>query len=135
MPTTNDLAVRASHRLAREKIPFHVIPNQQRVMTLDVVKIFMIAIAAYVCRKRNERLAFVISISLFFGLVATVIFSFLDDDRLLLLFPWRVSAVLAPIALVLIVSDVLNGLRRTWIYQHQKLLFIPIILLAGSCNL
>jgi hypothetical protein len=131
MPTTNDLAVRASHILAREKIPFHAIPMQW-VTTLDVVKILMIAIAAYGCRKQNERLAFVLSISLFFGLAATVIFACLDDDRLLLLFPWRVSAVLAPIALVLVVSDLLNRLRHTWIYNNQKLLFIPIILLAAS---
>ena len=131
MPTTNDLAVRASHILAREKIPFHAIPMQW-VTTLDVAKIFMIAVAAYVCRRKNERLAFVISISLFLGLVATVIFAFFDDDRLLLLFPWRVSAVLAPIALVLIVSDALSGLRHTWVGNNQKLLFVPIILLAGS---
>jgi hypothetical protein len=104
----------------------------QWVTTLDVAKIFMIAAAAYVCRKRNERLAFVISISLFLGLVVTVIFAFFDDDRLLLLFPWRVSAVLAPIALVLIVSDALSGLRHTWVGNNQKLLIIPIILLAGS---
>jgi hypothetical protein len=131
MPTTKDLAARASHILVREKIPFHAIPTQW-VTGLDVVKIFMIAIAAYVYRKKNERLAFVISIALFLGLIATVIFAFFDDDRLLLLFPWRVSAVLAPIALVLIVSEVLDSLRHTWICNNQKLLFIPIILLAGS---
>jgi hypothetical protein len=131
LPTTSDLAVRASHILAREKIPFHAIPATW-VTTRDVVKIFMIAIAAYVYRKQNERLAFVISIALFLSLATTVIFGFLDDDRLLLLFPWRVSAVLAPIALVLIVSEMLNGLRHTWIYQNQKLVFIPITLLAGS---
>jgi hypothetical protein len=74
----------------------------------------------------------VIFVSLILGTVATVIFAFVDDDRLLLLLPWRVSAVLAPIALILIVSAVLNGLPHKWIYQNQKLLFIPIILLAAS---
>jgi hypothetical protein len=130
MPTTNDLTVRASYILAREKIPFHAIPMQW-VTALDALKIFMIAVAAYVYRKQHERLAFVIAISLFLGLVVTAVFAFLDDDRLLLLFPWRVSAVLAPIAFVLIVSGVLNRFRHTWIYNNQKLLFIPIILLAG----
>ena len=130
MPTTNDLAEKASHILVREKIPFHAIPMQW-LTTLDILKVFMIAIAAYVCRK-DRRLSSVIFVSLILGIVATVIFAFVDDDRLLLLFPWRVSAVLAPIALILIVSAVLNGLPHKWIYQHQKLLFIPIILLAAS---
>ena len=109
MPTTNDMADKASRILAREKIPFHAIPMQW-MTTLDIFKVLMIAIAAYIYRKQNGRLSFVISISLILGIVATVIFAFLDDDRLLLLFPWRVSGVLAPIALILIVSAVLNGL-------------------------
>ena len=131
MPTTSDLADSASHILAREKIPFHAIPMQWLTI-LDIFKLFMIAIAAYACRKQNGRLSSVIFISLILGIVATVIFAFLDDDRLLLLFPWRVSAVLAPIALILIVSAVLNGLPHAWIYNHQKLFFIPIIFLASS---
>ena len=133
MPTTSDLADRASHILVREQVPFEAIPMQW-LTTLDIFKVFMIAIAAYVYRKQNARLSSVISISLILGIVATVIFAFLDDDLLLLLFPWRVSGVLAPIALILIVSAVLNGLPYKWtkiIYNHQKLLFLCIMLSAG----
>jgi hypothetical protein len=130
MPTTSDLADRASHILARERIPFHAIPMHW-LTTLDIFKVSMIAIAAYICRKQDERLAFVLVISLILGIATTVIFGFLDDDRILLLFPWRVSVILAPIALILLVSAVLNGLPKAWIYKHQKFVLIPIILLAG----
>jgi hypothetical protein len=129
VPTTSDLANRASHILVREKIPFQTIPMQW-LTTLDILKIIMIAIAAYVCRK-DGRLSSVMSVSLVLSVVATVIFAFVDDDRFLLLFPWRVSTVLAPIALILIVSAVLNGWPHKWIYRNQKLLFAPIILLAA----
>jgi hypothetical protein len=131
MPTTGDFADRATHILAREKIPFHAIPMQW-LTTLDILKVSMIAIAAYICRKQNGRLSSVISISLILGIAATVIFGFLDDDRLLLMFPWRVSAILAPIALILLVSAMLNGfLPQAWIYNHQTFVLIPIISLAG----
>jgi hypothetical protein len=129
MPTTSDLADRASHILVREQVPFEAIPMQW-LTTLDIFKVFMIAIAAYVYRKQNARLSSVISISLILGIVATVIFAFLDDDVLFLLFPWRVSGVLAPIALILIVSAVLNVCFK-WtkrVYNHQRLLFLCIVI-------
>jgi hypothetical protein len=133
MPTTDDLADTASRILVREKIPFHAIPARW-ITTLDISKVFMVAIAGYICWNQNKRLSSVILISLIFAIVTTLLFSFLDNDRLLLLFPWRVSVVLAPIALILIVSAVLNGLPDEWlktIYDRQKLLFICIIILAG----
>jgi hypothetical protein len=92
----------------------------------------MIALAAYISCKQNVRLSAVLFISLILGIIATVIFGYLDDNRLLLLFPWRVSAVLAPIALILILSAALNNLTPIWIYAHQNWVFIAIILLAGS---
>jgi hypothetical protein len=132
MPTTSDLAESARHILAREKLPFHAIPAHW-LATLDILKIFIIAIAAYIWRKQNERLSSILSISLILGVIATAVFAFLDHDYLLLLFPWRVSAILAPIALILIVSAVLNGLSHPWIYKQKLLLlFIPIMLLAGT---
>jgi hypothetical protein len=130
MPTTSDFAERASQILVREKIPFQAIPMQWLTI-LDILKLFMIAIAAYVCRK-DQRLSCVIFVSLILGVIVTAIFAFVDEDRLLLLLPWRVSAVLAPIALILIVSAVLNGLPHKWMYHHQALLFVPVILLAGA---
>ena len=131
MPTTDELANKASRVLTRDKIPFHAIPTQW-VTTLDILKVFMIALAAYICRRQHPRLSSILFISLILGIVTTVIFSYLDDNRLLLLFPWRVSAVLAPIALILIVSAVFNGLPNKWIYNNQKLIFIPILVLAAS---
>src|SRR5262249_37055780 len=132
MPTSADLADRASQYLARQKLPFHAIPAHW-LTTLDVLKVMMIALGAYICWKRNGRLSSVIFTSLISATVVTGIFAYLDDNRLLLLFPWRVSAVLAPIALILIVSTVLNILpQHTWIYDNQRLLLIPILLLAGS---
>jgi len=130
IPTTSDLAIMASQILVREKAPSAAIPTEW-LTTLDILKILMIAVAAYVCRK-DGRLSSVMSVSLILGVVATVIFAFVNDDRLLLLFPWRVSTVLAPIALILIVSAVLNSLPHALIYHHQKWLYILIILLAGS---
>jgi hypothetical protein len=131
MATTTDLAEKASHILARERIPFHAIPMHW-LTTLDIFKLSMIAVAAYICHKQqNERLAFVLIISLVLGIAITVIVGFLDDDRILLLFPWRVSAILAPIALILLVATALNRFAKAWIYNHQKFVLIPIILLAG----
>src|SRR5262249_17830560 len=131
MPTTADLADRASRILAREKIWFHAVPMQW-LTTLDILKVLMVALAAYIYRNQNQRLSSVLFISLILGIVATLIFAYSDDNRLLLLFPWRVSAILVPIALILIVSTLLNNLARAWIYDHQKWLFIPIILVAAS---
>src|SRR5262249_21348320 len=45
---------------------------------------------------------------------------------------WRVSVVLAPIALILIVSAVFTALPHEWIYNNLRLVFSFIILLAGS---
>ena len=132
MPTSVDLADRASRYLARQKLPFHAIPMHW-LTALDILKAAMIALAACIYWKQNGRLSSVLFTSLILATVLTGIFAYLDDNRLLLLFPWRVSAVLAPIALILIVSTVLNSLpQRAWIYDHQKLLLIPILLLAGS---
>jgi len=133
MPTTEDLAEEASRIIAREITPFHAIPGQW-MNPFEIFKLLMIAIASYICRKQNQRLSSVIIISLIFGIVVSTIFAFLDNDLLLLLFPWRLSSILAPIALVLIVSAVLNGVPHEWkriIYNHQKLVFMCIILLAG----
>lgn len=127
VPTTSDLGVRASHILV-SLVTTYPVPLMS---THNVLTIFMIVIAAYVCRK-NERLSSVIFTSLILALIIFVIFSLLDDDRLLLLAPWRIVDVLAPISLILIVSVVLNGLPRKWIYYNQKLLYVPIILLAAS---
>jgi uncharacterized protein DUF6798 len=130
MPTTSDLADRASRILAREKIPLHAIPMQW-VSTLDIIKILMIAIASYICRTENRRLSFIIVGSLVGGILLTVIFALVNDDRLLLLFPWRVSAVLSPIAVVLIVAALLNSLLQERIqskYIWHTLAFIAVVL-------
>ena len=130
MPTTSDLAARASRILAREKIPFHAIPTEW-VSTLDMIKILMIGIAGYMCRTLSRRLSFVIVFSLICGILLTLIFAVVNDDRLLLLFPWRVSAVLAPIALVLIISALLNSLPHEWIQSRYSwytgMVFIGIL--------
>src|SRR5262245_32270287 len=67
MPTTSDLADSASHILAREKIPFHAIPIHW-LTALDILKVSMIAAAAYICRKQNGRLSSIIFVSLVLGI-------------------------------------------------------------------
>src|SRR5262249_38955026 len=88
MPTTSDLADRASRILAREKIPFHAIPMDW-MSTRDMIKVVTIAIAGYIFRHENRRLSFVIVFSLICGILLTLIFAVVNDERLLLLFPWR----------------------------------------------
>src|SRR5262249_16651134 len=130
MPTTSDLADRASRILAREKIPFHAIPMDW-MSTRDMIKVVTIAIAGYIFRHENRRLSFVIVFSLICGILLTLIFAVVNDERLLLLFPWRVSAVLAPIAVVLIISALLNRLPHEWIQSrytwYKAILFLSIL--------
>jgi hypothetical protein len=136
-PSTEEAGKIASYILAREKIPFHAVPSQW-ITSLDIIKVIMVIIAAYVSWPKSQRLSLVLITSLFLAIISTAIFSWLDNDFLLLLFPWRVSAVLAPISLIIIIATLANSVPDRWrniVLAHRRALFVCVMLLAGTIQI
>jgi hypothetical protein len=136
MPTSKELAAEASHILAREKIPFHAIVTEW-ITKADITRVCMIIMAGSLLLNINQRLAYVMFISLIICCALTLTIAIIDDDRVSLLFPWRVSSVLAPIALVTIIYTLYTSLPLPWrraicSYRLTKLALVTIVLSASG---
>lgn len=94
-----ELMARATAILAEIRIPHHAMPTHwfDRVEALKiVVEICGTALAFCV----NRRLGFVMAIALGLQLVATAAAMLADSHSLYLMFPWRISTVLMPLAMI-----------------------------------
>ncbi|NOZ03975.1 MAG: hypothetical protein GXO92_05140, partial [FCB group bacterium] len=98
-PTTSGTYTCSQSILAQYRIPHHAIPAQW-LGTVVYVKILLIIIAIWMVRK--SRLFTLLSIPFIIGLLLTIVQMITKSNFLALLFPWRVSAFLVPMSIVII---------------------------------
>jgi hypothetical protein len=99
-PTSAELYERAAAILARERIPHHALP-QVWLRKLDLLKILLVIAAVWVWR-RNAPIVWCLTGLLVLIIAATAFTWMIDSNSLYLLFPWRASVFLVPLAYVLL---------------------------------
>lgn len=106
-PTTPETFAEAQHLLAHLRIPHHA----QVERWLDGIawaQIAWIVVAIYLVR--GSRLFVILSACFVIGLALTLVQVATGNDTLALLFPWRVSSILVPIATAIILTRIVQGL-------------------------
>ncbi len=106
-PSSPDTFAQAQHLIAHFRIPHHA----QVDRWLDGIAWAQIGwVAAAICLVRRRRLFVVLSVPFVLGLALTFVQVATGSDTLALLFPWRVSAILVPIATAIILAQIVQGL-------------------------
>ncbi len=106
-PTASEIYTNSQSILAQYRIPHHAIPGQW-LGTIVYLKIVLVSIAIWTVRKTT--LCTLLSIPFVTGLLLTIAQVITKSNFLALLFPWRVSAFLFPISVVIILANIINVL-------------------------
>ena len=99
-PTSAELYERAAAILARERIPHHALP-QVWLRKLDLLRVLLVIGAIWAWR-RNQRVVWCLTGMLALVVASTAFAWWIDRNTVYLLFPWRASAFLVPLAYVLL---------------------------------
>jgi len=104
--TTGEISANARHILVNLRIPHHALVSQWLDATVGV-KLVLIASALYLVRK--TRLFLVLLIPTLLGIGLTLAQVFLKNDALALLFPWRISVLILPVSVCVILACLVDG--------------------------
>lgn len=100
-PTSPEMFAESQRILARVRIPHHCLPR----LWLDGVATIQIAwILAGIVLARGSKLRLILAVVFSLSALLTIVQVSTDSDTLALLFPWRTSAILVPIATTIILS-------------------------------
>ncbi len=128
----------AQQILVEFRIPHHAVISQW-FNGPDLVKIFMIAAALWLVRRTR---LFPVMLTVTLGCLLLILLQAATaNNTLALLFPWRPTVLLVPLALTVLLATAVNGLiDRTWLSQpalHRwvNLASLVIILLAVAAGL
>ncbi len=103
-------AFRASRAIiAERRIPHHAIPAHWFDRS-QVLNLLVIALGTGLAAFFNKRLAYVMAFSALLGVLATLAAVLIGSNALYLLFPWRISTVLMPLATVAMVVGIVRML-------------------------
>ncbi|HTU89904.1 MAG TPA: DUF6798 domain-containing protein [Gemmataceae bacterium] len=135
-PSSPQAFAETQHLLAHFRIPHHA----QVDRWLDGIAWTQIGwIAAAMCLVRGSRLFVVLSVCFGVGLALTLVQLGTRNDTLALLFPWRASSILMPIATTIILTRIVQCLAdrpsspSLWqIRLLQMACIVPIALAAGG---
>lgn len=106
-PTSPEAFAEAQHLLAHFRIPHHA----QVDRWLDGIAWGQIGwVVAALCVARGSRLFVILAVCFVLGLALTLVQLRAGNDTLALLFPWRVSAILVPIATAIILGRIVQWL-------------------------
>jgi len=124
----------AARILARSRIPHHALPEVWFGLD-DVARIAIVAVAVWL--HRSERIGLIVGVAAAASLVASVAVAGLGHDRMLLLFPWRVSVVLVPISAALLMAWSIRRIARRSAKNHLSrmvpaLAAVVLVYLIGS---
>ena len=131
-------AAEAARILVHERIPHHTLPAEWLGRrTAHVIGLVILAILAW---WRDRRVAFGLAVLLGGGILLSLAVVLIDRDAAYLLFPWRISALLVPLAWLLLsitvaraVSPVLRaGLGRWAASVPGRLTAMALILLGAA---
>ncbi len=108
-PTSAEAFAEAQHIVAHFRIPHHSLPE----LWCDTVAMVQIAwLVLALILGWGTRLWGVFLVTLFLSLLLTLLQIATQSDTLALLFPWRISAVLMPVATAVIVARLVGLARR-----------------------
>ena len=128
-PTSAEMLHQSQSILIDQRIPHHAKPNVWFDAS-TVVKLMVVLLALWVVRK--QQLLLILLIPFVVGLGLTLVQIFIDSAFLALLFPWRISAFLLPLAsFVLVAGGVSLAFKwfGSWVSQYHKV--IDVVLVAG----
>ena len=106
-------AFRASRAIiAERRIPHHAIPAHWFDRS-QVLNLLVIALGTGLAAFFNRRLAYVMTVAALLGVLSSLTAVLIGSNALYLLFPWRISAVLMPLATVAMVVGIVRILVDT----------------------
>ena len=129
-PTTEQFTTLAREYLVEFRIPHHAQLSVWWDLTV-VIKLLLIAVAIYLARGKR-----IFSILLFPFLVAlflTVIQVVSQSNTLALLFPWRISTVLVPLSLSIVLSSLVSWLNNSFegfFHKNEKGFLITTLVIS-----
>lgn len=121
--TPPETTARAQDILVNFRIPFHAAASRWFDLTA-VVKLAIIISALYLLRE--TRLFLVLFVPFMIGVMLTITQLATQSNALALLFPWRISTFLMPIATTTLLAIVVTRLFSRWPDLEQKSLLIWI---------
>jgi hypothetical protein len=137
--TPPETTARAQDILVNFRIPHHALINWWWDATA-VVKILLVAAALFLIRKKRLFLVMLLLTLAAAGL--TLLQVFLKSNMLALLFPWRISIILVPLATAILLADLVSAsfkhlrLFRQRRFQNflaaSSLLLIAAVVLVGG---
>lgn len=137
--TPRETSARAQDILVNYRIPHHALINWWWDATA-VVKILLVAAALYLTRK--NRLFFILLVLSLVAAGLTILQVLLKSNMLALIFPWRISIILVPLATAILLAELVSaafrylGLLRQRRFQNiltiSSLLLISAVVLVGA---
>jgi hypothetical protein len=129
-----EIAAKARQILVDFRIPHHALVSQWLDATA-VVKILLVILALYLVRKR--RIFWILIIPALLSVVLTLAQVITGNLSLALLFPWRVSILLLPLAVTLILVRILDWVMpfittRAGLFRFASLALIGITVIVGG---
>jgi hypothetical protein len=129
-----EIAAKARQILVDFRIPHHALVSQWLDATA-VVKILLVILALYLVRKR--RIFWILFIPALLSVVLTLAQVITGNLSLALLFPWRVSILLLPLAVTLILVRILDWVMpfitiRAGLFRFASLALIGITVIVGG---
>lgn len=123
---------RAREILVNYRIPHHAVIGEWFNIT-SIIQLGLIILAIYLIR--NSRLFLILVIGILFATILTLLQLFFDNDALALLFPWRISAILLPISIAVILGSSLAWIFNRYSTQMKmyrfRLVTVNLIIISG----
>jgi hypothetical protein len=108
---------RAQEILVNYRIPHHAMISEWFNIT-SLIQVGLIFLAVYLIR--NSRLFMIIAFGVTSAIILTIIQILISSNALALLFPWRISAILLPIAIVIILAFIVFKISTRYSSQLEK---------------
>lgn len=124
-PTSPEQFAQAQHILVHYRLPHHSRPD----LWIDLIAALQIAwIALGIVLAGSQRLRLVLGVTFLLAVLLTLVQVVTGNDTLAALFPWRVSAVLMPVATTILLSRAVQRLR----FARRALPVAAVLLLAAA---
>ncbi len=124
--TTAWATERARDILVNFRIPHHALPSTW-FNSASVVKILFILLAIYIVR--NKKLFYILIITFMVGIILTIAQIFSGSFAIALLFPWRLSTFLIPIAVSVILAWSIERNYAVIMRLPENLLLLSMIII------